>query len=133
MLTAAKYIGAGLATIGLAGAGVGIGVVFSGLITATARNPQLRPLKTRIIGVSSLLYAKNIFINKIKKSNIFLLSIKIYNTGVKIKNIKKIISNKNIGLTIIRKYIKKNERYNLLTTNYYKYLNKFYLKKVIKI
>ena len=107
MLTAAKYIGAGLATIGLAGAGVGIGVVFSGLITATARNPQLRPLNTRIIGVSSLLYAKNIFINKIKKSNIFLLSLKIYNTGVKIKNIKKIISNKNIGLTIIRKYIKK--------------------------
>ena len=42
MLTAAKYIGAGLATIGLAGAGVGIGVVFSGLITATARNPQLK-------------------------------------------------------------------------------------------
>jgi F-type H+-transporting ATPase subunit c len=43
MLAAAKYIGAGLATIGLAGAGVGIGVVFSGLIIATARNPQLRP------------------------------------------------------------------------------------------
>ena len=42
MLTAAKYIGAGLATIGLAGAGVGIGVVFSGLIVATARNPQMR-------------------------------------------------------------------------------------------
>ncbi|RYE14800.1 MAG: ATP F0F1 synthase subunit C, partial [Rickettsiales bacterium] len=29
MLQAAKYIGAGLATIGLAGAGVGIGLVFS--------------------------------------------------------------------------------------------------------
>nr|CCO62244.1 ATP synthase subunit 9 [Rhodotorula taiwanensis RS1] len=43
MLQAAKYIGSGLATIGLAGAGVGIGVVFSGLITATARNPALRP------------------------------------------------------------------------------------------
>jgi len=43
MLAAAKYIGAGLATIGLAGAGVGIGLVFSGLITATARNPGLRP------------------------------------------------------------------------------------------
>lgn len=55
MLNAAKYIGAGLATIGLAGAGVGIGVVFSGLITATARNPQLRPLN---IGVSTLLYAE---------------------------------------------------------------------------
>ena len=42
MLQAAKYIGAGMATIGLAGAGVGIGVVFSGLITAVARNPQMR-------------------------------------------------------------------------------------------
>jgi F-type H+-transporting ATPase subunit c len=42
MLQASKYIGAGLATIGLAGAGVGIGVVFSGLIIATSRNPALR-------------------------------------------------------------------------------------------
>ena len=32
LLQAAKFVGAGLATIGLAGAGVGIGVVFSGLI-----------------------------------------------------------------------------------------------------
>ena len=43
MLAAAKYIGAGLATIGLAGAGVGIGVVFAGLIIATSRNPALKP------------------------------------------------------------------------------------------
>jgi F-type H+-transporting ATPase subunit c len=43
MLQAAKYIGAGLATIGLAGAGVGIGVVFAGLIVATSRNPAMRP------------------------------------------------------------------------------------------
>ena len=43
MLQAAKYIGAGMATIGLAGAGVGIGLVFSGLITGTSRNPALRP------------------------------------------------------------------------------------------
>jgi len=43
LLQAAKFIGAGLATIGLAGAGVGIGVVFSGLITGTSRNPALRP------------------------------------------------------------------------------------------
>ena len=42
-LQAAKVIGAGMATIGLAGAGAGIGMVFSGLITATARNPALRP------------------------------------------------------------------------------------------
>ena len=43
MLAAAKYIGAGLATIGLAGAGVGIGIVFSGLTTALSRNPALKP------------------------------------------------------------------------------------------
>lgn len=42
MLTAAKYIGAGMATIGLAGAGMGIGVVFAGLITGVARNPSMK-------------------------------------------------------------------------------------------
>jgi len=39
MATAAKLIGAGAATIGLAGAGVGIGTVFGSFINATARNP----------------------------------------------------------------------------------------------
>jgi len=39
----AKIIGSGLATIGLTGAGVGIGLVFGSLIEATARNPSLRP------------------------------------------------------------------------------------------
>ena len=43
MLEAVKYIQSGLATFGLAGAGVGIRVVFSGLITVTSRNPALRP------------------------------------------------------------------------------------------
>jgi len=43
MIQAAKIIGSGLATIGLAGAGVGIGLVFGSLIEATARNPSLRP------------------------------------------------------------------------------------------
>jgi len=38
----AKIIGSGLATIGLAGAGVGIGLVFGSLIEGTARNPSLR-------------------------------------------------------------------------------------------
>lgn len=42
MLQAAKYIGAGLAAIGLTGAGIGIGSVFSSLIASTARNPALR-------------------------------------------------------------------------------------------
>lgn len=34
-------MGAGLATIGLVGAGIGVGVVFGALITGLARNPQL--------------------------------------------------------------------------------------------
>ena len=34
ILQAAKFIGAGLATIALAGSGVGIGIVFAALITA---------------------------------------------------------------------------------------------------
>lgn len=42
MLQSAKIIGSGLATIGLIGAGVGIGTVFAGLITATSRNPAMR-------------------------------------------------------------------------------------------
>ncbi|MEE8516710.1 MAG: ATP synthase subunit C family protein [Alphaproteobacteria bacterium] len=41
---AAKLIGAGLATIGLAGVGVGIGNVFSSFITAVARNPAARAM-----------------------------------------------------------------------------------------
>jgi F-type H+-transporting ATPase subunit c len=40
MVTAAKLIGAGLATIGLAGAGVGIGTVFGSLLIAVSRNPN---------------------------------------------------------------------------------------------
>lgn len=36
-----KLIGAGLATISLAGAGAGIGSVFAGLMGAAARNPFL--------------------------------------------------------------------------------------------
>ena len=42
MLTAAKYIGAGLACSGLIGAGAGIGLIFASLIASTARNPQIR-------------------------------------------------------------------------------------------
>ncbi|KAF9361511.1 ATPase complex subunit 9 [Mortierella sp. AD094] len=42
MLASAKYIGAGLATIGLAGAGVGIGTVFAALVNSTARNPSIK-------------------------------------------------------------------------------------------
>jgi len=41
LLQSAKFIGAGLATISLAGSGVGIGTVFAALINAIARNPSL--------------------------------------------------------------------------------------------
>ncbi len=42
MLQSAKLIGAGLATIGVAGSGVGIGTVFAALVNSTARNPALK-------------------------------------------------------------------------------------------
>lgn len=42
LLQSAKLIGAGLATIGLAGAGAGIGSVFAALINSMARNPSLQ-------------------------------------------------------------------------------------------
>jgi F-type H+-transporting ATPase subunit c len=38
----AKLIGAGLASIGLAGVGTGIGIVFGSLISSFARNPSLQ-------------------------------------------------------------------------------------------
>jgi len=41
LLFAAKYIAAGLSTISIAGAGVGIGLVFSGFLQGLARNPSL--------------------------------------------------------------------------------------------
>ncbi|KAI4257648.1 MAG: hypothetical protein L6R42_005523 [Xanthoria sp. 1 TBL-2021] len=42
LVEAGQQVGTGLATIGLAGAGVGIGTVFGALITGVARNPSLR-------------------------------------------------------------------------------------------
>jgi F-type H+-transporting ATPase subunit c len=41
-LASAKEIGAGLAVIGLAGAGVGIGNIFAALVSGLARNPSAR-------------------------------------------------------------------------------------------
>ncbi|KAI0990139.1 hypothetical protein GJ496_009868 [Pomphorhynchus laevis] len=39
---AARYIGAGAATVGVAGAGAGIGTVFGSLVIGYARNPSLK-------------------------------------------------------------------------------------------
>ena len=38
-MEAARYIGAGLAAIGMIGAGVGVGNIWSAYITALSRNP----------------------------------------------------------------------------------------------
>ena len=40
---AAKMIGAGLATIALAGVGVGIGIIFGDYVAAGVRNPAAAP------------------------------------------------------------------------------------------
>merc|ERR1712038_1678576 len=41
--SAAKFIGAGAAIVGVAGSGAGIGTVFGSLIIGYARNPSLKP------------------------------------------------------------------------------------------
>jgi F-type H+-transporting ATPase subunit c len=53
-LAAAKMIGAGLAVIGLFGVGIGIGNIFSSLITAVGRNPASR---SHVFGISMLGFA----------------------------------------------------------------------------
>lgn len=42
MIQSSKYIATGIATTGLIGAGVGIGLVFGALILGVSRNPSLR-------------------------------------------------------------------------------------------
>lgn len=54
MLESAKLIGAGLATISLAGAGLGIGIVFGALIHSVARNPSM---KQQLFGYAILGFA----------------------------------------------------------------------------
>jgi F-type H+-transporting ATPase subunit c len=52
IISVGHSIGAGLATIGLAGAGVGVGVVFGSLIIALGRNPseEARLFKFAMLG-----------------------------------------------------------------------------------
>jgi F-type H+-transporting ATPase subunit c len=42
LLQSAQKIGAGLATFGLAGVGLGIGVIFGSLIIGISRNPNIK-------------------------------------------------------------------------------------------
>lgn len=48
LLFAAQKIGAGLASFGLVGAGIGIGIIFGSLIYGISRNPQLEPQLFRV-------------------------------------------------------------------------------------
>lgn len=41
IVTAAKLVGAGVATVGIGGIGVGIGCVFGAFVLGMARNPSL--------------------------------------------------------------------------------------------
>jgi len=52
LVQAAQKIGAGLATFGLTGAGLGIGIIFGSLISGIARNPSLKDdlFRTAILG-----------------------------------------------------------------------------------
>lgn len=52
--TSAKLIGAGLAAIGLSGVGVGIGNIFSSLVSSIARNPAARD---QVFGIGILGFA----------------------------------------------------------------------------
>lgn len=42
LLQSSKIIGAGLATAGVAGAGVGIGIVYGCLVLGVSRNPSIK-------------------------------------------------------------------------------------------
>ena len=64
---AAKYIGAGIACIGMGGAGVGVGTIFGNYLAAAIRNPSAAPGQfgnlsfgfaiTEALGIFSLLIA----------------------------------------------------------------------------
>jgi F-type H+-transporting ATPase subunit c len=47
LITSSKNVGAGLATIGVVGAGAGIGIIFSGYLSAVSRNPYHKQEYTR--------------------------------------------------------------------------------------
>lgn len=51
-MSAAKMIGAGLAMLALLGVGIGLGMIFSNLISAIARNPSAKDdvMKVGLIG-----------------------------------------------------------------------------------
>ena len=77
MFEGAKLIGAGCATIALAGAGAGIGIVFGSLINSVARNPSLTK---QLFGyaILTVLYLSSFYLNYIKSRRIFFLKALIF-------------------------------------------------------
>ncbi|CEF53447.1 ATP synthase subunit C family protein [Acetobacter fabarum] len=53
-IAAAREIGAGIAVIALAGVGIGLGNIFSTLVSSIARNPAARP---HVFGLGMLGFA----------------------------------------------------------------------------
>jgi F-type H+-transporting ATPase subunit c len=51
-LTTLKYVGVGLSAMGMLGAAIGVGNIFSSLLSAIARNPSAEPqmVKSAFIG-----------------------------------------------------------------------------------
>jgi F-type H+-transporting ATPase subunit c len=54
MLMLGKLIGSGIATIGLGGAAIGVGLIFASYIQGVARNPSL---KSELFGITILGFA----------------------------------------------------------------------------
>jgi len=54
MLQSAKMIGAGVASVGLAGVGAGVGLVFAAYIQGVSRNPSLQQ---KLFGITILGFA----------------------------------------------------------------------------
>lgn len=94
-----SLVGSGLATIGLVGAGVGVGTVFGSLLVAVSRNPGIQPDSFRLailgfalteaVGLLALMMAFMIMYsqNNLKKNKFY-----IY---LKFKNGKRKISRGN--------------------------------------
>ena len=59
---AAKYIGAGIATLGMIGSALGVGLIFSGFLQGATRNPSAAPGQfTNLILGAALAEALGIF------------------------------------------------------------------------
>jgi len=49
LVASAKYIGAGIAVLGVIGAGIGVGIIFAGYMISVARNPYLQNALLRYV------------------------------------------------------------------------------------